>query len=188
MLTSAYCIGLPLLSSYHRFRIVCFGIMRSIRVGFFFLFCCRFVRAADLFHVHIFVGICWILSWRCVFSIHFVNFHLFFKVWTPVRFFPWRTFFFFIPIHEAIFFKWPICSTYVLYQPNDSFPLSCAASIVCDLQIHSAFTLRESSTIMDMCVHLYLYLCWCPFLSLSPRAWMGDKNKTFVLCRHHCSL
>lgn len=74
------------------------------------------------FHVHIFVGICWILSLRCVFPIHFVNFH-------SVRMFFWFCWSLdtsaFFPGHflsMRYFLKMThLFNVHVFYQPNDDF-------------------------------------------------------------------
>lgn len=137
-------------------------------------FCHSYEQEIYSFHVHIFVGICWILSLRCVFPIHFVNFHsvFFFSIffafyrWNSVgtnAFLPWREHFFFISMRY--FWKWPICSMYVLYQPNDDF--------VSFSFFHIQFILHflfQAIHIMNMC------------------EWMCDRKKKFILCRHHCSL
>lgn len=112
------------LSSYHRFCIVWLGLVLFyviIPVLSLPLSSSLSIRSVDVcysneleiysFYVHIFVGICWILSWRCVFPIHFVNFHLFFffRSLDTSAFFPQRTF-----LRMRYFLKWPICSIYIV--------------------------------------------------------------------------
>lgn len=186
----AYCIGLLLLSSYHRFRIVWFGFMRSLRlftlspsVSHTHTFLCvssclLFQQAGDLFipcayFRWVFVGSC-----HCVvrfFSIHFVNFHFCFfrpKHWTPVcecAAFSLVSLF----CGVAIFLKWPICSMCVLYQTEWCFSLSFFPSLHFSHSFHISLFISDSTSLSMFLSHFCLPVASNP---MNMCEW-GDGNR-----------
>lgn len=123
---------------------------------FFFVRCYRFVCIRNSFEQQIY-SMC-IFSWVFVGSCHGVVFFLFislificFSKFGHQCVFPLANFFFPFAFTKRNFFKWPICSTYVLYQPNDAFGLF--RQRFADLfRFHFAWIIHNYG---------YLYVCMC---------------------------